>query len=102
MWGQKDNKKAERIAELESRLDRLESKLQRLSLAKVGNTPKTGYYMDVNNAARYLGMCRTSFYALMNQGEIPFTTVGKQRRILESDLEAYLKKNYKKLRGSIL
>jgi excisionase family DNA binding protein len=38
----------------------------------------------------------------MNQGEIPFTTVGKQRRILESDLENYLKKNYKKLRGSIL
>ncbi len=102
MWEQKENKKGAKIAELESRLERIESKLQRLSLAKLGNTSSTGYYMDVMNAARYLGMCRTSFYSLMNQGEIPFTTVGKQRRIMESDLENYLKKNYKKLRGSIL
>jgi excisionase family DNA binding protein len=59
-------------------------------------------YLDVASACRVLECGRTLIYELMNAGELAYTQVGRQRRILLSDIRKYGKKNYNPTKPSIL
>jgi excisionase family DNA binding protein len=59
-------------------------------------------YLDVSNSCRFLGVGRNTIYALMREGKIAYTTLGRQRRILISDLKKYANSNYIQSKKSIL
>jgi excisionase family DNA binding protein len=37
--------------------------------------------ITVNEAARFLGLCRSTVYNLMNQGLLPWVKIGRSRRL---------------------
>lgn len=43
-----------------------------------------------NEAATYLSVGRTTVYALMDSGELPFITVGTRRRLIREDLDRFI------------
>ena len=47
-------------------------------------------------ARRFLGVSKTSFYAAMDRGEIPYAKIGRSRRIPKRALREFLARN---LRG---
>jgi excisionase family DNA binding protein len=49
-----------------------------------------------------LGISRSSLYNLMREGKLSYVMVGRQRRLLVSDLETYTKGYYVPARPSIL
>ncbi len=102
MWQlNEDNSKDKKIQELESRLEQVEKKLNHL--VTVAREPgKEDRYMDLAGACRFLECGKTLIYELMNAGELAYTQVGRQRRILLSDLHKYAKKNYNQAKPSIL
>lgn len=80
------------LEELTGKVELLQTQLAKITKAKnilVGDDA----YVEVNDAAAYMGVSRRSFYRLMNKGHIPYTYIGSQRRILTSDLNKYLKKH---------
>ena len=44
----------------------------------------------VPEVAAYLKICKSKLYAMIRHGEIPHIKIGKNVRILESDLEEWL------------
>jgi excisionase family DNA binding protein len=103
MWQPTDNKSDDKkFLELQEKLQQLEKRLNQL-MAKVTNEVRDDdRYLDVATACRVLECGRTLIYELMNKGEIAYTQVGRQRRILLSDLRKYGKKNYCSTKPSIL
>jgi excisionase family DNA binding protein len=103
MWQSVDNKPEDKkILELQEKLNQLEKRLNQL-LVKVTNEVKDeDRYLDVASACRVLECGRTLIYELMNTGELAYTQVGRQRRILLSDIRKYGKKNYNPTKPSIL
>jgi excisionase family DNA binding protein len=102
MWTANDKKPDElKIQELQERLERVERKLNELTeVTKEPNGEER--YLDVGNACRYLNCGRTLIYELMKSGHLAYTQVGRQRRILLSDLVKYGQSNYKSALPSIL
>jgi excisionase family DNA binding protein len=49
--------------------------------------------LTVNEVAKRLKVTRATVYALMNRGELTYTTVGQRRRVEESEIERYIEKN---------
>jgi len=47
--------------------------------------------VDVKEAGRMLGIGRTRVYELLNEGAFRSVTIGKLRRVLVADLEAYVR-----------
>lgn len=102
MWQLNDDKsKDKKIQELESRLEKVEKKLTHL-VTVVREPGKEDRYMDLIGACRFLECGKTLIYQLMNSGELAYTQVGRQRRILLSDLRKYANKNYNQAKPSIL
>jgi len=89
------------IGELWARLEALEKRLAELAKQSVA-APPAAKYMDVSNAARMLGIGRSSLYNLMREGRLSYVVVGRQRRLLVSDLEKYAEGHYVPARPSIL
>jgi len=52
----------------------------------------------VPEVAAYLKICKSKLYAMIRRGEIPHIKIGKNVRILESDLEAWLEEQRKPAR----
>lgn len=75
------------------RLVRLERKVRDLTKEK-WTAEKEIRFLDISGACAYLGISRTSLYTLMRTGALPFTLVGKQRRLIMADLTKYLETNY--------
>jgi excisionase family DNA binding protein len=46
--------------------------------------------LNVEQVAQRLGVGRTTVYELMNSGELPSVTIRRCRRVLRSDLNAYI------------
>ncbi len=46
--------------------------------------------LSVMDAAEYLGVCTRTVHRLIEAGALPKTKVGRQIRIMEADLSAYL------------
>ena len=44
----------------------------------------------VPEVAEYLKICKSKLYAMIRRGEFPYIRIGKNVRILESDLEEYI------------
>ena len=83
------------------RVKQLESKIEKLIEKSLEQQPKETY-MDVASACRFLGISRVGIYRLMRHGELGFTHIGRQRRILVSELNKYTKKNKVNALPSIL
>ena len=102
MWQSNEDKyKDRKIQELQDRLDQVEKTLNRL-VTVVREPAKEDRYMDLMGACRFWECGKALIYELMNAGELAYTQVGRQRRILLSDLHKYAKKNYNQTKPSIL
>lgn len=64
--------------------------------------PERDRYLDIRNASQLLGISRASFYRIIKRGELGYTTIGRQRRILFSELLKYTEKKRKKALNSII
>ena len=51
-------------------------------------------YLDVVQAADFLGVSKRTFYRMLRESKIPYTTVRRQKRFLLKDLERAVRKNY--------
>lgn len=101
MWENKKDKTESSIKKLEERLTRVEQVLNQLS-EEVNEPKKEMKYLDVAAAGKILGFSRAQMYILMNDGKLPFTRVGRQRRFILSDIVDYVKKGYQPARDSII
>jgi excisionase family DNA binding protein len=104
MWEEKEHKgdkPKQSFQELQERICSLEKKLQQLS-STAHTSVNEERYMDVGTACRFLGTGRTSLYELMKSGKLAYTYIGKQRRVLISDVKKYVQRNYVPTKGSIL
>ena len=77
--------------QLQKRIAQLESQVQKLF--ELTQEPQKEKYMDVASACTFLGISRVGIYRLMRKGELGFTHIGQQRRILISELTKYINKN---------
>ena len=102
MWENKTNStETPSIKLLEERLVKVERILSQLS-EEVKEPKKEMKYLDVVSAAKILGLSRAQMYILMRDGKLPYTHVGRQRRLILSDLVSYVKKGYQPARKSII
>ncbi|MFM1829023.1 MAG: Helix-turn-helix domain [Bacteroidota bacterium] len=84
-----------------NRVSLLEHEITKLiELSQV--VPEKDRYMDMKNASALLGISRASIYRIMQRGEMGYTNIGRQRRVLISDLMKYSDKKRKSPLGSIL
>lgn len=84
-----------------NRVSLLEHEITKLiELSQV--VPEKDRYMDMKNASALLGISRASIYRIMQRGEMGYTNIGRQRRVLISDLMKYSDKKRKNPLGSIL
>ncbi|MEN9949267.1 MAG: Helix-turn-helix domain [Bacteroidota bacterium] len=86
---------------LEERLGKVERILNQLA-EEVKEPKKEMKYLDVASAAKILGLSRAQMYILMRDGKLPYTHVGRQRRLILSDLVNFVEKGYKPARKSII
>jgi len=101
MWNTQQNNENAVIKSLVERLEKVEKKLNEIST--VVKEPNSEFkYLDVKNASKFLGMSRAKLYILMRDGVIPYTYVGRQRRLIMADMLKYVEKNYKPAKKSIL
>ena len=102
MWEKKtETNESTIIKKLEERLSKVERLLNQLS-EEVNEPKKEMKYLDVATAGKMLGLCRAQMYILMRDGKLPYTHVGRQRRLILSDLVNFVKKGYKPTRNSII
>lgn len=102
MWEKKtETNESTIIKKLEERLSKVERLLSQLS-EEVNEPKKEMKYLDVATAGKMLGLCRAQMYILMRDGKLPYTHVGRQRRLILSDLVNFVKKGYKPTRNSII
>lgn len=102
MWEKKtETNESTIIKKLEERLSKVERILSQLS-KEVNEPKKEMKYLDVATAGKMLGLCRAQMYILMRDGKLPYTHVGRQRRLILSDLVNFVKKGYKPTRNSII
>lgn len=102
MWqSNEDKSKDKKIQELQSKLEQIEKKLNQL-VTVVKEPAKEDRYIGLTGACRFLDCGKTTIYEIMNSGELAYTQIGRQRRILLSDLKLYAKKRYKSAKPSIL
>ena len=102
MWQIESNEKTKpSIKSLEDRITKLEAKINKLTEIQK-EPPKEMKYLDVASAAKILGLSRAQMYILMRDGKLPYTHVGRQRRLILSDLVNYVKKGYQPARKSII
>lgn len=102
MWEKKtETNESTIIKKLEERLAKVERILSQLS-EEVNEPKKEMKYLDVATAGKMLGLCRAQMYILMRDGKLPYTHVGRQRRLILSDLVNFVKKGYKPTRNSII
>lgn len=102
MWDTKDKKTKPDLEELMERIAALEYKLHQLSAQNKINQPPLEQYMDIASACSYLGMGRTTLYDIMNKGLLAYTYVGRQRRVLLSDVKKYIQSTYVAIKPTIL
>lgn len=84
----------EKVSQLEKEIEKLKVQNQTI--------PEKDRYMDMKNACMLLGISRASIYRIMERGELSYTNIGKQRRMLISDLMKYSENKRKEALGSIL
>lgn len=60
-----------------------------LSAGKGVTVAPTDSQLTTQQAADYLGISRPTLIKLLESGQIPFTTVGRHRRVLLADIAAY-------------
>jgi excisionase family DNA binding protein len=102
MWEKKtETNESTIIKKLEERLSKVERLLSQLS-EEVNEPKKEMKYLDVATAGKMLGLCRAQMYILMRDGKLPYTHVGRQRRLILSDLVNFVEKGYKPARKSII
>lgn len=102
MWEKKtETNESTIIKKLEERLAKVERLLSQLS-EEVNEPKKEMKYLDVATAGKMLGLCRAQMYILMRDGKLPYTHVGRQRRLILSDLVNFVKKGYHPTRNSII
>jgi excisionase family DNA binding protein len=103
MWQTADNKSDERrILELQEKVYQLEKKLNQLMVRMNNELNDEDRYLDINAACRVLECGKTLIYELMGTGQLAYTQVGRQRRILLTDIRKYALKNYCSAKPSIL
>lgn len=54
------------------------------------NTEYTPLLVSLNTAAQTIGVCRATFYELLNQGLIESVKIGTRRLIVQESLIAYV------------
>lgn len=106
MWQPSDKKSDDKlderkILELNEKLYQIERRVNQL-MAQVASQSDDDRYLDVASACRVLECGKTLIYELMYSGQLAYTQIGRQRRILLSDLREYGKKNYKPTKPTIL
>jgi excisionase family DNA binding protein len=102
MWENKTNStETPGIKLQEERLAKVERILSQLA-EEVKEPKKEMKYLDVATAGKMLGLCRAQMYILMRDGKLPYTHVGRQRRLILSDLVNFVEKGYKPARKSII
>ena len=84
----------ERINQLENEVARLKETMHVVS--------QEDKYLDLNCASNYLGLSQRSFYRVLERGELGFARIGKNRKVLLSDLDAYIEKRKIAAQESIL
>jgi excisionase family DNA binding protein len=55
------------------------------------NTELTPLLLSLNDAAQSIGVCRATFYELLNQGLIESVKIGTRRLIVQESLIDYVK-----------
>ena len=50
----------------------------------------TGQLMNATQAAKYVGVCRRSFYTLIGEGRIRAVQVGASKKYRKSDLDKFV------------
>jgi hypothetical protein len=83
------------------RINQLETDITRLK-AKILTESQGDKYLDLNCASNYLGLSQRSFYRVLERGELGFARIGKNRKVLLSDLDAYIEKRKIAAQESIL
>lgn len=54
-------------------------------------TAPTPLLLSLNDAAKSIGVCRATFYSLLDQGLIESVKIGTRRLIVQDSLVAYVK-----------
>lgn len=75
-----------------SALELLATILQHMRKGKTVSIVPNETEVTTQKAAEYLNCSRPFLVKLLEEGEIPYTRIGRHRRVLFSDLEAYRKK----------
>lgn len=88
----------EKIIDKVSQLEKEVEKLKEMN----SPIPEIERYMDIKNASAFLGISRANLYRIMERGEIGYTIIGRQRRLLIVDLEEYFERKRKQALDSIL
>lgn len=88
----------EKIIDKVSQLENEVAKLKEMN----NLIPEKERYMDIKNACALLGISRANLYRIMERGELGYTLIGRQRRLLIVDLEEYFGKQRKEALDSIL
>ncbi len=102
MWQIETNEtKKPSIKSLEDRITKLEAKINKLTELQK-EPPKEMKYLDVLEAGKFLGLCRAQVYKLMDKGHLPYTYVGRNRRLILADILKYCEKNYIPAKKSII
>lgn len=88
----------EKIIDKVSQLEKEVAKLKEMN----NLIPDKERYMDIKNVCALLGISRANLYRIMERGELGYTIIGRQRRLLIDDLEKYFEKKRKEALDSIL
>lgn len=89
------------VHELVAKINSLEHKVNELYQMH-SNPKKVEQYLDIASTCQYLGMGRTTLYDIMNKGLLAYSYVGRQRRVLLSDIKKYINSSYVTTKPSIL
>jgi excisionase family DNA binding protein len=89
------------LEDLYARLHALEQQIQQINNNK-SKPQQSEQYLDIAAACAYMGLGRTNLYKIMNKGLIAYTYIGRQRRVLLSDVKKYIQSTYVAAKPSIL
>jgi excisionase family DNA binding protein len=90
------------IEQIAERLDRLEHELSELRVVPASGSPVwSDGAMRVADAAKFSGISRSELYALMNRGELPWSSTGRNRLVPRKWLVQFLeRKQGERVRGA--